>query len=214
MTSTLTKHDHSIQQTEIAVVQGGFGKDFMVLYSQGCVRAKLAFSCLVTPEPGDKVLVSTGNDLYILAIIERPNNEDMKLQFPADVSLVAKHGKINLSGREGIDITSPSQTNLTTNKLAINSLNTSIISNELSVRGDKVVSQWREVNSISKAFNFITDCLTQRMKNSFKTVDGVDQQTSLNFMQTIKKTLSIRSRDALITARKDVKIDGERIHMG
>ena len=62
--------------------------------------------------------------------------------------------------------------------------------------------------------NLVTDRLTQRIKNSFKTVEGLDQQTSLNFLQTIGKTLSIRSRDAVITARKDVKIDGERIHMG
>jgi hypothetical protein len=30
----------------------------------------------------------------------------------------------------------------------------------------------------------------------------------------VEKVLSIRSRDAVVTARKDLKLDGERIHMG
>ncbi|MBA6339760.1 DUF3540 domain-containing protein [Colwellia sp. MB02u-10] len=203
-------------ENELAIIQGGFGTDYMVLSERGVFRASKAYSCLVQPMLGDKVLISniSGNEHYILAIIERPETNNMTLAFPGDVALEAKVGAINLVATEQISLTSASKTQLTSSEIGVTTAKMNIQANECSVMGDKAVSQWREVNSFSSAMNLVTERLTQRIKNSFKTVEGLDQQTSLNFLQTIGKTLSIRSRDAVITARKDVKIDGERIHMG
>jgi len=214
MANLLPQH-HNNGQTELAIVQGGFGREFMVQCERGVLRATLAFSCLVTPEAGDKVLINnSGKDNHILAIIERPQNQDMKLAFPGNIAMEAKAGDINLTTTQQLNLTSAKKTQLTSTTLAISSLDAKVHAAKLSVSGDSVVSHWREVNSITSAMNLIVDRLTQRIKNSFKLVDGVDQQKSQNYMQTVEKTLSSRSRDAVITARKDVKIDGERIHMG
>ncbi len=215
MTNVLPINATSGSHTEMAIVQGGFGQNFMVQSPRGVLRASLAFSCLVSPEPGDKVLLNTSaNESHILAIIERPDSQDIKLSFPANVALEAKAGDINLSTAQQINLVSAQKVQLTSTELAINSLDAKVRIENLSISGDKASSHWREVNSISGAMHLIVDRLSQRIKNSFKIVEGVDQQTSLNFLQTVGKTLSIRSRDAVITARKDVKIDGERIHMG
>jgi len=205
----------NVTQNELATIQGGFGNDYMVLSERGVFRANKAYSCLVQPLPGDKVLISSnGNEHYILAIIERTDTHNMTLAFPGDVALEAKVGAINLISSEQISLTSASKTQLTSSEIGVTTAKMNIQANECSVMGDKAVSRWREINVFSSAMNLVTERLTQRIKNSFKTVEGLDQQTSLNFLQTIGKTLSIRSRDAVITARKDVKIDGERIHMG
>ena len=205
----------NVTQNELATIQGGFGNDYMVLSERGVFRANKAYSCLVQPLPGDKVLISSnGNEHYVLAIIERPETNNMTLAFPGDVALEAKVGAINLISSEQISLTSASKTQLTSSEIGVTTAKMNIQANECSVMGDKAVSRWREINAFSSAMNLVTERLTQRIKNSFKTVEGLDQQTSLNFLQTIGKTLSIRSRDAVITARKDVKIDGERIHMG
>ena len=214
MAKVLPQHNN-VSQTEMAIVQGGFGRDFMVLCERGVMRATLAFSCLVIPEAGDKVLINnSGKENHILAIIERPQNNDMKLSFPGNVAFEAKSGDINLTTAQQLNMSSAKKMQLTTTQLAITSIDAKVRSENFSISGDKVTSHWREVNSISSAMNLIVERLSQRIKNSFRLVDGVDQQKSQNYMQTVEKTLSIRSRDAVITARKDVKIDGERIHMG
>jgi hypothetical protein len=205
----------NVTHNELAIIQGGFANDYMVMSEQGVFRASKAYSCLVQPLPGDKVLISSsGNEHYVLAIIERLDTNNMTLAFPGDVKLEAKVGAINLISSEQISLTSASKTQLTSTEIGVTTAKMNIQATECSVIGDKALSRWREVNSFSQAMNLVTERLTQRIKNSFKTVEGLDQQTSLNFLQTIGKTLSIRSRDAVITARKDVKIDGERIHMG
>lgn len=201
--------------TEIATVQGGFGTEFMVHSGNGVIRASVAFSCLVTPEAGDLVLLSChGGHNHILSILQRPEQQDMTLAFPASVKMQAKSGDLELTSANKLALTAAEQTQITSSEVDVKAVNTKIYSEQMSVVGDKAFTQWREVNSIATAFSLIADRVTQKLKNSFKMVEGVDQQTSQNLLQTIGKTLSIRSRDAVITARKDVKIDGERIHMG
>ena len=216
MANVLPIHQKAtVTENELATIQGGFANDYMVLSERGVFRANKAYSCLVQPIPGDKVLITNIADQhYILAIIERPNVNDMTISFPGDVAFEATSGAMKLTASEQMSLTSAKKIQSTSTEIGINTATMKVQANECSVMGDKAVSQWREVNSFSSAMNLVTEHLTQRIKNSFKTVEGLDQQTSLNFLQTIGKTLSIRSRDAVITARKDVKIDGERIHMG
>lgn len=214
MANVLPIYDSS-QHSELAIVQSGFGRDFMVQSNAGVYRASLAFSCLVTPLQGDNVLVNVGaKQRHILAIIERPNENDMALSFPGNVAFEAKSGEIKLISARSISLTSAEKVQLTSAELGINNVNTQLHTSTLSVKGDAVVSQWREITSISDVANYIINQLTQRIKNSFKKVEGVDQQSSQNYIQSVEKTMTVRSRDSVITARKDMKIDGERIHMG
>lgn len=215
MNNILPVNTMSTQSTEMATIQGGFGREFMVQSTRGAYRATLAFSCLVKPEIGDSVLVNAGDkESHILAIIDRPTNKDITMAFQGDVSMQAKSGKIDLVSHEEVGLTSAKKINMVSTELGINTAKANVQATELSVSGDKVVSRWRDVHSFSSAMNMITERLIQRIKNSFKTVEGVDQLTSQNYLQTVGKTMSVRSRDSVITARKDMKIDGERIHMG
>lgn len=203
------------QGSEIATVQGGFNREFMVQSNRGVFKAKQAFSCLVTPEAGDKVLVNQcQQQSYIIAIVERPNNNDATVAFAGNAKLEAPNGDIQLTSSGTINLTSAQQTQITTSELTLHSVNTKVTSENIAVTGDKLTSHWQQANFITKALNLVTESLTQRIKNSFKTVEGIEQKKSLNYLQSVDKTLSIRSRDSVITARKDVKIDGERIHMG
>ncbi len=211
--SALTSHQQGYTQT--ALVQGGEGRQFMVLAEQGIMSASLAFSCLVAPEAGDKVLLNhTGKENHILAILSRPTVNDMTLSFPGSVTLESKSGQVSVTASEGVKVASAKDLQLTSARLSLTAIEANVHATNLNVSGDKVVSHWREVKSVSNALHMVVDSVTQKFKNSFRMVEGVDQQTSTNFLQTIKKTLSIRSHHAVITARKDIKIDGERIHMG
>lgn len=201
--------------TETAIVQGSSDKHFIVLTDRGIVSVSVAFSCLVNPEVGDQVLMnSTATDSHILAILARPTGDDMDLCFPGNAVLESRLGQINVRAGKGMKLTTAEDIQLTSTALNLTAVDANVYTAHLNISGDKLVSRWREVRTVSEALHMVVDTVTQKIKNSFRTVDGVDQQSSLNFMQTVKKTLSIRSHHAVITARKDMKIDGERIHMG
>ena len=157
-------------EIEIVTVKGGCEQNFMVLSSLGMLRASIAFSCLVMPKEGDRVLLSRGNKNHILAIIERPDTNDMAISFPGNVAMQAKSGSISMVAQHKLSLTSAKQTQITSTELAISTMKTNVLSQELLVKGDKVTSEWRQINVIAKVFHFLTDTLTQHIKNSFKVV--------------------------------------------
>lgn len=215
MNNVLPMHTQQNEMGELATIQGGFNRDFMVQSTRGVFKAKQAFSCVINPEIGDRVLVNQcDGECYILAIVDRPTNDDMTIAFPGNAKMVAKEGDLELISGESCKITSAYRTDITTASVNINVLESNVVTEQANIRGNKLTNQWLETNMFSKAINVVTDVVTQKIKNSFKTVDGVEQKKSVNFLQNVTKTLSIRSRDSVFTARKDVKIDGERIHMG
>lgn len=203
-------------QASTAIVQGGFGRYFMVKHEQGIVRATRAFSCLVMPEPGDQVAVQQvdGQHWYILAILERSQNADTRLMFQGDVTLSTDNGKLDLRAAEGIHLSSAEEIGVVGKTLDMTAAETRIQSVDLTMTGQRLTSQWKEVRSISEAWHLVVDTLTETAKNAFRKVEGTHHQACRNHLEQVDETLSMRSKHAVITSRKDMKIDGERIHMG
>jgi hypothetical protein len=61
----------------------------------GTVRAVRAVGCLLRPEAGDRVLVAlTGENAWILAVLERPQTKEATLELPEKTTLTAGHFEI------------------------------------------------------------------------------------------------------------------------
>jgi hypothetical protein len=58
------------------------------------------------------------------------------------------------------------------------------------------------------------DRMIQRIKDSFRIIERIEQVSAVDIIQNIKNAFIQRSRQVDITAKSDVKINGERIHMG
>jgi hypothetical protein len=200
---------------ESGLIQGGFGKYFMVQTRQGVVRASKAFSCLVQPLAGDRVALQRVDDqLYILAILERDAEVETRLVVAGDLGISSTSGKISIRSAKDLQLSSAETLGVVGKALEITALDTRLHSINLELQGERLSSSWKEVRSVSDALHLVATTLTERFRNAFRKVDGVDQQTSANYLQQVDQTLSVRSHNAVITSRKDIKIDGERIHMG
>src|SRR5687768_2307645 len=72
----------------------------VVQRKNGCeARALIAVSCLVSPEPGGRVLVHDG---YVLSILERPTDRGVELAVDGDLAVRAE-GTLELRG-ERVDM--------------------------------------------------------------------------------------------------------------
>ena len=201
--------------TEHAKVQGGFNRDFMVQSERGVYRAKLAFSCFVVPQNGDTVLVNVDEkQSHIIAIIERPNEQDATMSFPADVTMETKQGNLTLASHKNIHLTSVESTSVLSGEVSLIANDTKINSDKLQATGTELKANWQSIQTMAQLVTTAADKLIKTVKNSFSNVTGVEQKTSNNYVQNVKSTTSIRSQHAVVTAEKDMKIDGERIHMG
>lgn len=178
--------------------------------------ATRAFSCMVEPIVNDTVLFSidSGMQCHILAIIERPDCTDTRLAFPGDVTLNAEQGQLQLNARQSISISSQQNINLASEEYTLIANKALFGIESVTAIGSRLVSKISNVQTIADTVETVASNLLQKLKNSFRVIEGVDQTRSRDVITTVKNLYSMRSKQAAIIAKKDIKVDAERIHMG
>jgi hypothetical protein len=202
-------------QVQYGTIQSSNDRNYQILGHSGTCWATPAFSCLVKPMTGDRVLFSTDTDGqgHILSIVERLDSTETNLYFPGDVTLNAQ-GQLHLNGQQGINMSSQQQINLVSEEYSLIAKKALFGVDSISAFGSKLVAKISHVQTIADTVETVADHCLQKLKNSFRLIEGVDQQRAGDVIHTVKNLYSMRSRQATILAKKDIKIDAERIHMG
>lgn len=189
---------------------------YRILCDTGLYRAGRAFSCFVEPMQGDIVLFSIDaqRQCHILSILERPGNDAASLVFPGDVTLSANQGQLNLNARQGVAISADENISMASEEYTLLAKKGMVSVDQLNAIGTSLVSKIRNVRTIADTLETIAGHLVQKLRNSFRQVECVDQSQSRDRISTVKNLYSMRSKQAAILAEKDIKMDAERIHMG
>ncbi|MBF0239490.1 MAG: DUF3540 domain-containing protein [SAR324 cluster bacterium] len=206
--------------TEYGEVVSSKGNMFVVRLPDHELSASRAFSCLVTPIAGDRVLISrdTGFDqgnVYILAIIKRRVGEDASLDFPGDVELNTKQGKFQINAKEGLRLLTGNVMEVLTPLLQLNASRSELNMENLKANAREVVASFLHSQVYAEKIDTFTDRWVLKAKNSFRWVEELDQLKAGEVIHLIRKVMSMHSQGhTVITAEGDVRVDGDRIHMG
>lgn len=197
-----------------ATVLGGQDGRWLVDTGAGALSVGLAFSCHTRPAVGDQVLLAQGGGAgHILAVLERPGEQDLTLAFPAGVRLEASRGPLALAGRE-LGLYAGRQVELAAPELALNVAQARAQVGEGELTGRRWTLRSERLQVFADAAEQVVGRLAQRLGHCFRWVQELDQTRAGNAMYHAQSLFSIRSRDAVVTAEKDMKLDAERIHMG
>lgn len=207
----LTQPKDSITPTAASAtegyVQGGKDGYWLVTTSQGLVRACQAYSCLVQPVLGDKVLLqSVGKTAYLLAILER--------QQPLAMQINAKQGLSFDLGGQDCEWKNTKLWQVEAEITQILTQHAELTTNIGKVSGNQLTQHWQQVHNLIKDFWHSGQTLWQQVRQSISRVDEVEQKDSGHFIQRTRGNMSLNSEQASITSNKDLRIDAERIHMG
>ncbi len=199
-TTAKLHHSQTADQYEYAHVVSTTEQGFILKPENGSsIIAQQAFGCPFTPVTDDFVMFvrSANRGIFVINILERKHSQ------PA---LIESKNGITLQSKKQIDILS-NDINMTSNKTQVISNQYSHTSQTLDIKSDTTAFFSRSVESI-------TERLVQKVKDSFKVIERLEQVTANDIIQNIKNAFIQRSRQVDITAKSDVKINGERIHMG
>jgi hypothetical protein len=198
-------------------VKGVSQQSVLIYLEGGVVNARLAFSCLVTPMVGDTVLVSVSQasgDYFVLAVLDRGDTQDMALNFPASVKMSAPKGQIDVIAGKDVNLLSTAKTNLLSAEI-------NMTSGEMNVNAGKLIANMTDVESHSQSvklythmFSSVAKQVSQKTDVLVRWVEQVETLNIGNLIQNVRKNYTAHSDQAVITASKDMRIDGERIHMG
>jgi hypothetical protein len=178
------------------------------------VRAERAFSCLVTPEVGDRVLVGdTGDRTYVLAVLERPNASESTIELDGDVKMSLPGGKLEITAKEGITLGTPNELDLVAGKLGLSGEALAAAFKKIDIFGDAVEAQLTNVKMFSKKLQSKVGSAVQHFTMRHATVDTVESVKADTIKQTAKGIMSLKSMFSFIKSEKNVKIDGKQIFL-
>jgi len=181
----------------------GRGPDgFAVIVEGDSLAASRSLNCLVEPEPGDLVLVSrdTFGRAYIISILERDGDPDVRLNFEGDVSISALSGRLTAAAAEGIDLVSSGDLNL--------------FSGSIKLDADQADVKVGKARIMGKTIEYVFERLTARLRNSYRRIMGLDHKEAGELNYDVESVLNLRAKFAAMTAEEVVRVDAEKILMG
>lgn len=169
-------------------------------------RADRAVSCLVEPQAGDTVLVSRhGGKAFILAVLSREGLGDLTLS-PADplanISMSAQ--SLSFDASAGITMRTP--------ELAITARIGRLVSDSFSLLAKLFTQMGERHKSVVTDHAVVADTVTVSAGTRVVQVHGVDMETAQ--VRTHKAQIStLEATTAIIKAKEDLRLDGERVTM-
>lgn len=176
------------------------------LADQSEIFAVKAESCLLVPQIDDLVLVTSAmpNDqIFILQILNRAAGVNT-LDLGADGIITGKN--IKLDGQREIMLAAP-EVKLSGIRGSATFNHSTFVSNWSEMRAKKAVVI---VHSIERIFNTVTE----KLKNSFRTIEGVEETKASRLRTFVSGRMFFKARHAAIKAEEAVAIDGKKVHLG
>lgn len=195
----------------------GLRKDAFIVDAQsGRYVAKKAVSCLIQPRKGARVLIVTdmSGECYILSVLEHGIDKKSSIQIDGDAELITKNGRLQIAAQKGIDLATVGNIGLVSSGLKVHSNRAEVSISRLFYLGSFVFGQIGKIKVLASTMESAIKRLTQKIGCSYRTVEDLDQVKAGKLEYRAEKLMALRGKYSMFTAEEDVRIDGERIHLG
>ncbi|PHM73429.1 DUF3540 domain-containing protein [Xenorhabdus kozodoii] len=161
-------------------------------------HCRQAASCLLTPSMGDTVLMTKiNNQLWILAILERAQQQPAEISIPGDLSIVSQG---NLS--------------MHSNGFAITANKGNCHISEMQYRG-KSLSAWVSVTRlVGNQLESLWKTVTQLSHHLFRHTTQTEQVRAGQLDMQAENYARLHAQQTIVSAKAITKIDAEQIHIG
>ncbi len=192
------------------------GKEYVIQGKAGILTVTVAFSCMIRPEINDSVLIAIDEQQqhFILAVTDRPQSEQAVMALPKNTTISVDEGNLMITAQKDIQMVSANNLSMATENLKVIANKGHIHVEQLASSGKQADVTIERVKIFSDSIDTAARRISQSSKQCFRWVRDLDQLTAGNLIHNVKNLFSNRSQQAVITAKEDVKIDAERIHMG
>lgn len=160
-----------------------------------CLRAA---SCVITPQPGDSVLLaSVESQVWLLAILERSNTHQVELSVLGDLH-IRSAGQISLSSQALRVDAAQGDCHIRNMKYSGEELSAWVTLSR--IVGNRAESVWKIVTQISD--------------NLFRSIRQTEQVRAGQLDIKAENYVRLHGNNMIITSKAITKVDSEQIHMG
>jgi hypothetical protein len=161
--------------------------------------AQIAPSCLVSPAPGDRVLVvHAGDEAYVLAVVRSSEERATSIVFRRDVSVTVEGGNLRVCA-EGLELASP--------RLRIACALVDLV-------GEVVHAKTKNVRVVAEAIDTLAGRVYQRAVNFLRRTEEVDRVEARVIDRKARSLARTHGENVVTSAEQLVKIDATQVHVG
>jgi hypothetical protein len=189
-------------------------KSYLLASDDGSSRwGRKADGCLLQPAIRDRVLIweDGREDAFILSVLIKEGAESF-VAFEYDAVLTAP-GRLKIRGAS-VEVTGSEEAALKAPEVSLKGRKGDVMFVHFSFLCRSAFAHMERVSLVMEKCQSVIGRLTQRIRDSFRRVERVDQTRAGMILQTAEERFSAKGRHAVIVAENDVKIDGEKIHIG
>ncbi|MFK7986719.1 MAG: DUF3540 domain-containing protein [Sandaracinaceae bacterium] len=180
-------------------------------------EARVAASCLLAPEVGDAVLLSvpTRGPSYVLAVLERRSDAPARLVVEGgDVQIDAPDGRLSMSSPHGVDAVSGADLRFVSRELDVTAKDARLSFTSMVTDARSLLARIGVADTAFDTLETTATRLTQRLVRSYRFVEDQEVVRAGSLDTRARESLVLRAKDALLNARRLVRLDGEQIHLG
>ncbi|MFM0501038.1 DUF3540 domain-containing protein [Paraburkholderia caffeinilytica] len=174
-----------------------------------------AFSCLIAPEPGDRVLVSHADPerAYVLAILERSATGSARIRIDGDLLLESTRC-VKIRAAQHIHLHGDNELLLHSGRLEVSVDEAELAAEKSSFQCGELQGRVSALRLIGKTVESVFERVVQISKASFRTIEAIDHLRAAHIDYAAEESVRLHGKHALLTAERLSKIDAQQIHFG
>lgn len=187
-----------------------------IVLERGAQRfgAQRAASCLLSPEPGDRVwFVAEQAEVHVIAVLERAATSPAQLRVDGDAQLQAS-GRLSIDGAAGLELRSEAQVAVNADELQLRARLGRIVFEQCSAVLRTLFTHVGEATFVAKLLETLADRVRAHAKTSHRTVESLDHLEAGAIDYRAEREVQISASHTLVRASELVKVDGGQIHLG
>lgn len=188
---------------------------FVVDTDGGDVIARRAASCLLVPRAGDRVLMGCTPAPYLLAVLERDDQETpSEIAVDGDTRIVARNGSLELDAEEGLRLRTRKVIDALAERITVKTRTAELVSSAVDAVAKHLRLSADEIGVVARHHDLICERISQKAERVYRFIGELDQLRAHTFDYRAEHTAQIRGDNTVMVARELAKIDGEQIHIG
>ena len=182
--------------------------------SQGIVRARLAFSCLVQPVCGDIVLLSYRDEQpFVLSILERRSEAPVEMRFEGSLNMVVS-GDATVQAAGSAALEGAREARVRGKSLQLNGESVEITGDRISLVGRAFSWLADSFDSTARVVRQVADVFSVRARSHQRTVEDLELVRVGHLDLRAEHVANIHAEHAIVKSRELVKLDGKQIQVG
>lgn len=202
-------------EQQIAKIVGRAGNSWHVDLGGQRTTAARARSCLLEPALGDRVLVLvSGAECWVLAILDRSGESDCRLSFPGNVAIDLSQGGLSVHSTKALVFSSADSVRVSAPLYSLSANVAEHVVQGVSWIGRKLVSTYESIRTVSRSTESVTQTRREHSRDSIRSVEQVDRVTSGLIDYRAEGNFAIRGQNIVAKGRELAKIDAKQIQLG